>query len=115
MTNEGNLESGKKVQLAELAQYSKGSVVSRTLAKGKGGTLTLFAFDGGEGLSEHAATFDAWVLALEGSAEVTIDGNSTKITAGELVLMPADIPHAIATTERFKMLLVMFKGRDSLA
>ncbi len=96
-------------QLAALVEYGEGAVVSRTLTKGSAGTLTVFAFDRGQGLSEHSAPFDAWVQVLEGSALLTIGGKPVPANRGELVLMPANVPHAVTADERFKMLLVMFK------
>jgi len=96
--------------LAGLVDYGPGAVVSRTLHKGKTGTLTLFAFDKGQELSEHSAPFDAFVQIVDGEAELVIGGKPVRARAGELVLMPADIPHAVNAPERFKMLLVMFRG-----
>jgi quercetin dioxygenase-like cupin family protein len=84
-------------------------VVSRTLAKGGAGTLTLFAFDKDEGLSEHSAPFDAWVQVLDGRATLTIGGKPVEAIAGDLVLMPANVPHAVKATDRMKMLLTMFR------
>jgi quercetin dioxygenase-like cupin family protein len=96
--------------LAELVEYASGSVVSRTLVKNPAGTVTLFAFDAGEGLSEHSAPFDALVQIIDGTAELTIGGQLVRAGAGEIVLMPADVPHAVRAAERFKMLLVMLRG-----
>lgn len=98
------------VTLGEIVDYSDGSVVSRTIKKGKAGTLTVFAFDAGEGLSEHTAPFDAFVQILDGEAELTIDGSQVLAKAGETVLMPANIPHALHAANRFKMLLIMIRG-----
>jgi quercetin dioxygenase-like cupin family protein len=96
--------------LAGLVEYGDGAVVSRTLSRSKAGTLTVFAFDAGQELSEHTAPFDAWIQVLEGEAELIIGGRSVPATAGELVLMPADIPHAVKAPARFKMLLTMFRA-----
>lgn len=85
-------------------------MVSRTLAKGAGGTLTLFAFDRGEELSEHSAPFDAYVQVLDGAALLTIGGEPVTAKTGELVLLPAGVPHALRAESRFKMLLVMFRS-----
>lgn len=106
----GAIDIATPTDLAGLLDYSPGSVVSRTLAKSKAGTLTVFAFDVGEGLSEHTAPFDAYVQILDGVAELTVDGHKVMARAGETVLMPADIPHALDATERFKMLLIMIRG-----
>ncbi len=97
------------LDLKELVDYQQGSVVSRTLAKTKGGTVTLFAFDAGQALSEHTAPFDAIVQVLDGEVELSIGGEKVPAVAGEAVLMPAGIPHAVNATARFKMLLVMVR------
>ncbi len=106
----GTLPASQAVALAGLAGYSEGSVVSRTLTDGKAGTITLFAFDAGQGLSEHSAPFDAFVQVVEGRVELTIGGETVHASAGEVVLMPADVPHSVRAVERFKMLLVMIRG-----
>jgi quercetin dioxygenase-like cupin family protein len=104
------LEPGAAHQLGGLVHYSPGAVVSRTLAKSSAGTLTLFAFDAAQGLSEHSAPFDAWVLLVEGRATLTIGGRAVPVESGQLVLMPANVPHAVSATERSKLLLAMFKS-----
>jgi len=96
--------------LADLADYQEGSVVSRTLIKQEQGSVTLFAFDRGQGLSEHTAPFDALVQVLEGEAEVAIDGKSHRLHTGDLIIMPADKPHALKAPRRFKMLLTMIRA-----
>jgi quercetin dioxygenase-like cupin family protein len=106
----GALEPGTPTRLAGLLDYAPGAVVSRTLAKSKAGTLTVFAFDQGEELSEHTAPFDAYVQVLDGRAELIIGGESTLSEAGETVLMPAHVPHAVKAIEPFKMLLIMIRG-----
>jgi len=98
--------------IAELTDYEEGRVVSRTLAQNKGLGITLFAFDQGEGLSTHSAPGDAMVLILDGEADITIDGESMTVGAGEVVVMPADIPHALEAKQRFKMLLVVVKKQE---
>jgi len=98
------------LQLTELVQYQAGSVVSRTLISEKTGTVTLFAFDEGEGLSEHTAPFDAMVHIVEGEAEVTISGEPLRLRQGEMVIMPANQPHALRGLTRFKMLLTMIRS-----
>ena len=89
--------------------YSDGAVVSKTLIDNKAGTLTLFSFDKGQGLSEHSAPFDAVVQVIDGKVEITIGGNPVIATKGEMVLMPADIPHALRAVTKFKMLLTMLR------
>jgi quercetin dioxygenase-like cupin family protein len=97
------------VVLARELAVVPGSVVSRTLAKSKGGTVTLFAFDVGQELSEHTAPFDAFVQVLEGAVELTIGGAPVLARAGETVRMPAGIPHAVRAVEPFKMLLTLVR------
>jgi len=106
----GGIAPGEPVRLAELVEYSTGSVVSRTLAKSKAGTMTVFAFDEGEELSEHTAPFDAYVTVLDGEVELTIDGQPVRATTGQTVLMPAKVPHAVHAVAPFKMLLVLIRG-----
>jgi len=98
------------LQLIDLVHYQAGSVVSRTLVNEKAGTVTLFAFDEGEGLSEHTAPFDALVHILEGEAEVAISGKPFQLKQGEMLLMPANEPHALKALSRFKMLLTMIRS-----
>lgn len=105
----GEFPGAEAQQLSKLVDYGPGAVVSRTLVKGGSGTLTLFAFDKGEGLSEHSAPFDAWVHVLEGRVVLTIGGKSVEATAGDIVRMPANVPHAVKSVERMKMLLTLFK------
>lgn len=100
---------GRAGQLAGLAEYQTHAVVSRTLVNKPVGTITLFAFDQGQGLSEHTAPFDAFVQVYEGKAEVTISGKAHTLKAGDVILMPAGEPHALYAAERFKMMLVMIR------
>ncbi len=100
----------RTLKLAELVEYQEGSVVSRTIIDQKTGTLTLFAFSQGQGLSEHTAPFDALVHLLDGQAEVTISGKSYLLTEGETIIMPANKPHALKAIKDFKMLLVMIRS-----
>lgn len=97
-------------RLADLVPYQEGSVVSRTVIKRPTGTVTLFAFDQGEGLSEHTAPYDALVQVLDGEAEVRIDGAPYRVAAGEMLLMPAGHPHALKALTRFRMMLVMVRS-----
>lgn len=101
----------KATKLAEMIDYQEGSVVSRTLIDKEAGTVTLFAFDQGQGLSEHTAPYDAMVYVLEGETEVTISGKSIVMRQGEMTIMPANKPHALLAATRFKMLLVMVKSQ----
>jgi quercetin dioxygenase-like cupin family protein len=93
----------------DLVSYQEGAVVSRTLLKRSGGTITLFAFDAGQSLSEHTAPFDAVVHVLDGTAEITIAGVPIVASAGQMVLMPANQPHALVARARFTMLLTMIR------
>jgi len=98
--------------LKDLIQTQSGSVVSRTLVKKPTGTVTAFAFDAGEGLSEHTAPFEALVIGVEGAAEVKIDGQPHTVRAGDLLALPANHPHAIMAAAPFKMLLVMIRESE---
>ena len=100
---------GRAVALAGLVAYQDGAIVSREIASLPTGTMTVFAFDAGEQLSEHTAPFDATVIDLEGEAEIRIGGQDNRVKAGEMIIMPADVPHALRAVTRFKMLLVMIK------
>jgi len=102
--------NAQAVNLSELIGYQEGSVVSRTIIDKKAGTVTLFAFDANQGLSEHTAPYDAMVYVLDGEVEVTIAGKPINLKAGEMTIMPANKPHALAAKTRFKMLLVMIKS-----
>lgn len=93
-----------------MVDYQNDSVVSREIIKKKTGTVTLFAFDEGQGLSEHTAPFDAMVYVLDGEAEVTISKKPFRLTAGEMIVMPANEPHALSAVKRFKMLLAMIRS-----
>lgn len=104
------IEPARARGLKGLVDYAEGSVVSKEIAKTGGGTVTLFAFDQGQGLSEHSAPFDALVQVIDGKAELVIGGNTVTAEAGELVVMPANIPHAVQAPRKFKMLLIMLKG-----
>jgi len=96
--------------LVDLVEYQDGAVVSRVLISKKTGTVTLFAFDTGQGLSEHTTPFDALVYLLDGEAEITISGKAYKLGAGEVVIMPANEPHALRAVKKFKMVLTMIRS-----
>ena len=102
--------TAKALKLVDLVNYQDGAVVSRVILKQKTGNVSLFAFDAGQELSEHTAPFDALVNVLEGEVEVTISGAPIRVTAGEMVVMPATQPHALQATSRFKMVLTMIRG-----
>lgn len=94
----------------ELVQYQDGAVVSREVVKKPTGTVTIFAFEEGQGLSEHTAPFDALVQVVEGDAEITISGQPHRVQGGEMILMPAGRPHALKALKRFKMILTMIRS-----
>ena len=110
MSNATDNLIGRALPLADLVQYQPGAVVSRTVIDKKIGTLTLFAFDDGQGLSEHTAPYDAFVQIVDGAADVTIAGAEHRVSAGEMIIMPANIPHALRAAGKFKMLLVMIRA-----
>ena len=102
--------TAKASNLSGLIEYQEGSVVSRTIIDKKTGTVTLFAFDENQGLSEHTAPYDAMVYVLEGEVEVTISGKPIRLKMGEMTIMPANHPHALTAKTKFKMLLTMIKS-----
>jgi len=101
---------GKPIEIGSLAEYQEGSVVSREIIKKKVGTVTIFAFDTGQGLSEHSAPFDALVQIIDGIAEITISGEKNIVKKGEFIIMPANDPHALFANEPFKMVLTMIRS-----
>lgn len=105
-----SVNTDKVKQLVDLLQYQDDSIVSRVLLKNKGGTVTLFAFDEGEGLSEHTAPFDALVVVLDGEADIEIAGESFTVRQGETITLPANRPHAVKAAAKFKMLLIMIRA-----
>ena len=105
----GSIAPATALRLADLVTYAEGSVVSRAIVQEKGATLTLFAFDIGQALSEHATPFDAYVEILDGEGELVIGGTLVAARAGDVVLMPANVPHAVNARQRFKMLLTMVR------
>jgi quercetin dioxygenase-like cupin family protein len=108
--SKSEMRPAEVVAIADLVSYQEGSVISRTLVKRATGTITLFAFDEGEGLSEHTAAFAALVQVLEGEADVTVAGQTMRTRANQSVLLPANVPHALKAVTRFKMLLTMIRS-----
>jgi quercetin dioxygenase-like cupin family protein len=108
--SKGEMPIAEVVCFINLVNYQEGTVVSRTLVDRVTGTVTLFAFDEGQGLSEHTAPFDAMAYLLEGEAEIAVSGKPLRTTAGEAVLMPANQPHSLKALTRFKMLLTMIRS-----
>jgi quercetin dioxygenase-like cupin family protein len=97
-------------KLSDLVQYQDSSIVSRTLLKRESGSATVFAFDGSQAISEHTVPHDALVLVLDGEAEVTVSGHAHRVKQGEMIVMPANQPHAVKAVTRFKMLLTMLRS-----
>ncbi|HTG81320.1 MAG TPA: cupin domain-containing protein [Geobacteraceae bacterium] len=110
MSEQKGTVAGEPVTLTELVAYQEGTVVSRTLIDKKVGTVTVFAFGAGQGLSEHTAPYDVCVQILDGEAEITIAGTVHHLAAGQMIIMPANKPHALRAEKRFKMLLVMIRA-----
>jgi quercetin dioxygenase-like cupin family protein len=100
----------QSLNLSALVEYQPGSVVSREIISQPTGTVTIFAFDEGQGLSEHTAPFDALVNVVDGEVEITISGRSHRLTAGQMIIMPANEPHALKAVRKFKMMLVMIRS-----
>ena len=105
------MEPAQIKELDSLVEYQENSVVSQTIIDKEVGTITLFAFDKGEGLSEHTTPYDALVYIIDGKAEITIDGTPYNVKKGETIIMPANEPHALKAIERYKMMLVMIKSK----
>ncbi len=110
MSADEEVIKGKSITLSDHVEYSDGSIVSKTLINKETGTLTLFAFDAGQSLSEHTAPFDAVVEVIDGQAEITIGGKTVTVQKGQIVIMPADIPPALDAKEKFKRLLTMIRS-----
>jgi quercetin dioxygenase-like cupin family protein len=109
-TKSGGLAASRVANVSELVSYQEGAVVSREIMKRATGSVTLFAFDEGQGFSEHTTPFDALVQVLEGEAEITVSGQPHRVQGGELILMPAQQPHALKALKRFKMMLSMIRA-----
>ncbi len=101
---------GRVLHLADLVDYQSGTVASRMVVNNPAGSITIFAFDAGEGLSEHTAPFDAVVTILDGEADVWVSGETHRMKTGETIIFPAGAPHALSATTPFKMALVMIRG-----
>jgi quercetin dioxygenase-like cupin family protein len=110
MKSQANLPAAEAVEIGKLVDYAEAAIVSRTLVENAGGTITLFAFDAGQALSEHSAPFDAIAQVVDGLAEITIAGEAVSAPAGCLVVMPAGMPHAVRAPRQMKMLLTMLRA-----
>ncbi len=106
----GKVSAEEVIHLSNAVDYQKGSIVSRTIVDKKTGTITLFAFEEGQGLSEHSAPFDALVYVMDGQAEILISGKPFQLNEGEMIIMPANKPHAVKAIKKFKMLLIMIRS-----
>ena len=104
-----NIDEGQVFDLTKLVAYAEGAVVSRTLVKNEAGSVTLFAFDVDQGLSEHTAPFDALVQVIDGEGEFIIGDRPHKVGEGQIILMPANVPHSVQGSKRFKMMLTMLR------
>jgi quercetin dioxygenase-like cupin family protein len=108
--NKKVVEKARTIEMASLAEYQEGSIVSRTVIDKKAGTITFFAFDEEQGLSEHVAPYDALVCMLDGEAQVVVSGKTFHLKEGEMIILPANKPHALKATKKFKMMLIMIKA-----
>ncbi|MDR1130174.1 MAG: cupin domain-containing protein [Prevotellaceae bacterium] len=104
------IERSEKFELARSIEYSREGIISRQIVRNNVGNVTLFSFDEGQSLSEHTASFDELIQVLEGEANVIINGKENILTAGEAIIMPANIPHALKAVKKFKMILISIKG-----
>lgn len=109
-TNE--FEKGKAINLNDSVEYSSGGIVSKTVIKRETGNISVFSFDKGEGLTEHTSPFDAVLMVIDGKGEITIGGQPSIVQAGELIIMPRNIPHSVHASEKFKMMLVMIRSAE---
>ena len=110
--DKNEFKKGEKFSFAESISYAENAVVSKHVLRKETGNISLFAFDMGEGLSEHTTPFDAMVFVVEGKVDIIIDGVSNVLETGETIIMPANVPHALKALERFKMLLTMIKSKQ---
>jgi quercetin dioxygenase-like cupin family protein len=110
-SGKSKLSAGRVYSLAEMVAYAEDSIVSRTLAENKAGTVTLFAFDAGQGLSEHTAPFDALVQVTDGEGTFTVGGKPHRVAAGQVLVMPAGVPHSVKARRRLSMLLTMLRAK----
>jgi quercetin dioxygenase-like cupin family protein len=108
--NKKTIEKAQVMKMTSLTNYEEGSIVSRTIIDRKAGTITLFAFDEEQGLSEHVSPYDAIVCVIEGEAEVVISGKVFHVREGEMIIIPAKKPHALKATTKFKMMLTMVRA-----
>lgn len=102
----------RALTIEDLIDYQEGSVVSREIVRKETGTVTIFAFDKGEGLSEHSAPFDAMVQIVDGTANISIGGKENTVKKGQMIIMPANVPHALHAMEKYKMILTMIRSKD---
>ncbi len=113
MTVKPNIPAAEALELAALISHTEKGIASRVIGRTGGGSVTLFAFDGGQELSEHASPYDALVVVLEGALVMTIGGTRVRATSGTVVRIPSNVPHSLESPKRSRMMLVMLRGRDS--
>ena len=113
MTAKPNIPSAETLELTALISYTEKGIASRVIARTPGGSVTLFAFDVGEELSEHTAPYDALVVVLEGTLKLTVGGTPVRAVSGSVVRMPANVPHAVESPKRSKMMLIMLRGHET--
>lgn len=110
--NTNEFEKAKPITLSESVEYSAGGIVSKTVLKRETGNISVFSFDKNEGLTEHTSPFDAVIVGIDGRGEVTIGGAPNTVEAGQLIIMPRNIPHAVTAVEKFKMMLIMIRSKE---
>jgi len=110
--NTNEFEKAKPILLSDSVEYSDGGIVSKTVLKRETGNISVFSFDKGEGLTEHTSPFDAVIVGLDGQGEIIIGGNSSIVQAGQIIIMPRNVPHAVNAAERFKMMLIMIRSKE---
>ncbi len=113
MAAKPNIPAAEALELSTLISYAEKGIASRVIARTPGGNVTLFAFDAGEELSEHTAPYDALVVVLEGTLKLTVGGTPVRAASGSVVRMPANVPHAVQSPNRSKMMLIMLRGRET--
>ncbi len=113
MAAKPNIPAAEALELSTLISYAEKGIASRVIARTPGGNVTLFAFDASEELSEHTAPYDALVVVLEGTLKLTVGGTPVRAASGSVVRMPANVPHAVQSPNRSKMMLIMLRGRET--
>ncbi len=110
--NTNEFEKARAINLSESVEYSDGGIVSKTVLKRETGNISVFSFDRGEGLTEHTSPFDAVIVGIDGQGEIIIDGKPNIVKAGQIIIMPRNVPHAVNAAEKFKMMLIMIRSKE---